>query len=259
MMRETLVKRIEHYTTAPALVLSFTMLCALIVPLAVHLPPSIEKIDDRVGWAAWLLFATEYAIRLYAALDRKAFFRENLTDLAVIASVLPIPLVAGNAAAFSFVRACRVFIVAFEIGKDISHLCRARNVPYAIAIVALAIVTCGVLAYHFESTVKGANITDPGDGMWWALTTITTVGYGDRYPVTWHGRFIATVLMFIGIAFTGIISAALVSVFLRKTEDEVEEEDLKFEERVQHAIAVELQPIRAKLDAIAETLKTKGT
>jgi voltage-gated potassium channel len=254
---KSLLKRIEHHTTAPALVLSFTILCTLIIPLIVHLPDATGKLVDRIGWGAWLLFTLEYLVRLYVATDRRAFVRENYTDLVMVLAALPTPLVAHNPTAFSSLRALRVLVVAFEIGKDVSHLCRARNVPYALAIVALAVVTCGVLGYDFEARSKGANITDPGEGMWWAITTISTVGYGDKYPITWPGRFVAIVLMVVGIAFTGIISAALVSVFLRKTEMEVDEEDQKFEERVQRAVRTELAPLQAQLQSLLEVKHTE--
>jgi voltage-gated potassium channel len=254
---KSLVKQIEHHTTAPALVLSFAILCTLIIPLVVHLPEPAEKLADRIGWAAWALFTLEYCLRLFVATDRSAFVRENLTDLAMILVALPTPLVAGNETAFSVLRGIRVLIVAFEIGKDVSHLCRTRNVPYALAIVALAVITCGVLGFHFEHTHKGANILDPRDGMWWAVTTISTVGYGDMYPITWPGRFIAIVLMVVGIAFTGIISAALVSVFLRKTEMEVHDEDQKFEERVQRAVRNELAPLQAQLQSLVDANRPK--
>ncbi|HMD03622.1 MAG TPA: ion transporter, partial [Candidatus Baltobacteraceae bacterium] len=145
-----LVKRIEHYSTAPALFLSFVILCTLIVPIVIRLPGPNEKLWDRVGWIAWGLFTIEYLVRLTAATERKAFVRSNVTDLVVILSALPTPLVSGNQEALSALRAFRVLVMAFEIGKDIGNLCKARNVPYAIAIVVLAVVTCGVLGYHFE-------------------------------------------------------------------------------------------------------------
>ena len=252
-----MVQRIEAYTTAPALVLSFTILCTLIVPLMVDLPAASEKLFDRIGWIAWLLFSLEYLVRLRFAPDRRRFVRENLTDLAVILIALPTPLAVRDDSALAILRALRVLVMAFEIGKDISHLCKTRNVPYAIAIVLLAVVTCGVLGYHFEVKAKGANILDLGDGVWWALTTITTVGYGDKYPVTLPGRLVAIALMVVGIAFTGIISAALVQIFLRRTEIEVEEEDRRFEERVQRAVHAELAPLKEQLATLLEAAKRK--
>jgi voltage-gated potassium channel len=59
--------------------------------------------------------------------------------------------------------------------------------------------------------LPGANITSFGDAMWWALTTVTTVGYGDRYPVTPEGRVIGGVLMVVGIATMGAVTAAIAS------------------------------------------------
>ncbi|HMD02277.1 MAG TPA: hypothetical protein VKG44_04860, partial [Candidatus Baltobacteraceae bacterium] len=66
------------------------------------------------------------------------------------------------------------------------------------------------------------------------------------------------VLMVVGIAFTGIISAALVSIFLKKTSDQVDEEDRLFEERVRRAIATELTPLRAQLESMREVIDPKG-
>lgn len=60
-----------------------------------------------------------------------------------------------------------------------------------------------------EQDHAGANITTFGDALWWATTTVTTVGYGDRYPVTTPGRFIAVVLMLVGIAVVGTVTGSV--------------------------------------------------
>lgn len=60
-----------------------------------------------------------------------------------------------------------------------------------------------------EQAAPGANIKTPGDALWWAATTVTTVGYGDRYPVTTQGRLIAVALMVVGIAMVGAITASV--------------------------------------------------
>jgi voltage-gated potassium channel len=60
-----------------------------------------------------------------------------------------------------------------------------------------------------ERDAEGANITTFGDAVWWAATTVTTVGYGDRYPVTTEGRVIAVALMVAGIATVGAVMASI--------------------------------------------------
>lgn len=67
-----------------------------------------------------------------------------------------------------------------------------------------------------ERTAQGATITTVGDATWWAATTVTTVGYGDRYPITGQGRLVAVALMVTGMALLGVITAAIASWFVEK-------------------------------------------
>ena len=77
-----------------------------------------------------------------------------------------------------------------------------------------------------ERNSPDANIKTFGDGLWWAATTVTTVGYGDRFPTTPLGRLIAVVLMLVGIALLGVITATIATWFvgrLQVVEEEVAE------------------------------------
>jgi voltage-gated potassium channel len=71
-----------------------------------------------------------------------------------------------------------------------------------------------------ERGKPGATINSIGDGFWWAITTLTTVGYGDIYPTTTHGRFIAVGLMVSGICVLGFISATVAAWFVKMTQDD---------------------------------------
>ena len=66
-----------------------------------------------------------------------------------------------------------------------------------------------------ERAVEGSNIHNFGDGLWWAVTTITTVGYGDRYPTTTEGRLLAVLLMIMGISLVGVITASVAAWFVK--------------------------------------------
>ena len=103
---------------------------------------------------------------------------------------------------------------------------RAENTALAAGLVALLLVTfCSIAVLNFED-VPGANILTPEDALWWAATTITTVGYGDRYPVTTEGRVVAVVLMSAGVALFGTLSAYLAKWFITPEVDQSSDREL---------------------------------
>jgi voltage-gated potassium channel len=69
-----------------------------------------------------------------------------------------------------------------------------------------------------EQDASGANITTFGDALWWSATTVTTVGYGDLFPVTTTGRFVAVALMLVGIACIGAITAGVAAWLVAQVE-----------------------------------------
>jgi voltage-gated potassium channel len=71
-----------------------------------------------------------------------------------------------------------------------------------------------------ERDVEGSNIKTFDDGLWWAVTTVTTVGYGDRFPTTSEGRILAVMLMLVGISLVGVITASVASWFVRLSQEE---------------------------------------
>ena len=80
-----------------------------------------------------------------------------------------------------------------------------RRILYIIVFSAMAVTLGAVAEYLVESTDPEAKITDIGDAFWWAIVTVTTVGYGDLYPVTPGGKIVASMMMIIGIAILGVL------------------------------------------------------
>jgi voltage-gated potassium channel len=78
----------------------------------------------------------------------------------------------------------------------------------------MVIFACAALATVAERSAHGGNIHNFGDGLWWAVVTVTTIGYGDHYPVTAFGQGVAVVLMLVGIGLIGILTAAVASYFV---------------------------------------------
>lgn len=122
-------------------------------------------------------------------------------------------------------RAARIFRVlrvlrairATRVVASLAVRYRARNAFLAAALVLMLMVfTCSVGALHFEGDA-GGNIRTAPDALWWAISTVTTVGYGDLYPVTWEGRLIATLLMLTGVGVFSSLAGAMSSLFLAPT------------------------------------------
>jgi voltage-gated potassium channel len=97
---------------------------------------------------------------------------------------------------------------------------RGHNTLLAASLVALlAIFAASLAVLHFETT-GDSNIRTAEDAMWWAFTTVTTVGYGDHYPVTSEGRMVAATLMAVGVGVFGTIAGGLASWFSHPTESD---------------------------------------
>ena len=103
------------------------------------------------------------------------------------------------------------------------------------------------LMLEAERHAPDATITTGGDALWWALTTVTTVGYGDTYPVTGEGRVIAAVLMLVGIALFGSMSAIITSKLILPKETK-DHEEMRREVRALHAEIKELRDELRKVD-----------
>jgi voltage-gated potassium channel len=86
--------------------------------------------------------------------------------------------------------------------------------------VAIIVFACAGLVLSFEAHAKGTNIHGFSDALWWAIVTVTTVGYGDRFPVSAGGRGVAVVLMLVGIGLIGVLTATVASYFVEQKADE---------------------------------------
>ncbi|MFD0901906.1 potassium channel family protein [Actinomadura sediminis] len=144
-------------------------------------------------------------------------------------------------------RLVQVIMVLGLVNKHASTTLRASVSRYA-AVAAVLIVFCAALAVlDAERGAPDAVITTFPDALWWAATTVTTVGYGDLYPVTMGGRLVASVLFTAGIALLGVVTATLASWFVEKF-NEGQESAAATRQQVAE-LAAEVRSLRAELAA----------
>lgn len=160
----------------------------------------LELVSDAIYW----LFAIDVVMRLiYIGKDILTwagvigFVRENW--LALLALLLP---------AFRALRVLRVVIVLRGLQPFLRT--RSSRVGTIVGVTfPLILYTAALSVLEAERYAEGANITNFLDALWWAIASVTTVGYGDRFPVTADGRLIATFLMVIGIGLFSALTALL--------------------------------------------------
>jgi len=156
----------------------------------------------------WVLFVIDYVVRLILAKPRWRWFFRHIPDLLIVALPFLRPL-----------RLLRLIALIGVLQRVAGNALRGRVAIYVVVTASLVVFTAALAELNAEQYAVGARITSFGDALWWAIVTITTVGYGDFVPVTEIGRLIAVGLMISGIALLGVVTATLASWFVERVND----------------------------------------
>lgn len=209
---------------------------------------------DVALWAVWGVFVVDYFVRVTLARRRLWFVARHPIDLLIVLAPF-----------FRFLRLLRLLSAVATLGRVMRDDLRGRVGTYLIATVSLLSFVAALGVYEAERDAPEASITTFGDALWWVLTTITTVGYGDRYPVTVEGRLVAAGLMIAGIAVLGTVTAAIATWFLEQVgaRDASEAVSTAVETRAESAAGVEeilseLRSLRARLDELERLRSAPG-
>lgn len=159
----------------------------------------------------------EYAIRVYLAEERSRFIKRHPIDLIIIV-VPPIGLF----------HVITTFSITAYFLRKARNLFLQKNAWFLLTMAPLMIIVSSVLMYEVESKVKGSTIKSFTDSLWWAVTTMSTVGYGDKYPVTNTGRAIATLTIIAGVSLIGMLTAEIAVIFIGTREQEETNDKINF-------------------------------
>jgi len=143
---------------------------------------------EIVSFCIWLVFAIDVLVRLAISSNLRIFLKSNWLE--ILALTLP------------FLRVLRVFRVVLAL-RGIKGFVQNRassTGAYVLMLVPLSWFTGAIAVLDAESSNPDALISNLREALWWSLATITTVGYGDKYPTTLEGQLVAAVLMVTGIA-----------------------------------------------------------
>ncbi|MBX7269368.1 potassium channel family protein [Micromonospora sp. Llam7] len=231
----------ERLTAAPLTVLSVMFLVVYAAPiLDPDLDPTWRAACTATTVAVWLLFWADIIVRLGLATDRRRFVRGHLFDLVVLALPILRPL-----------RAVRLIMIVLTINRRTEVWARGRLAVYVAATTALLVLVSALAVLDAERFAAEANITSFDDALWWSTVTITTVGYGDYYPVTTMGRFVALGLMIGGIGLIGFVTGSLATWIVERVSAAADKPAAVTSDDVA-ALRAEIAALRRRLGTDAE-------
>jgi len=195
------------------LVLTVYVLIAILIDTFFTLPPETSRILRIIDDLVCAFFFIEFIIRFYQAENKWKFMRWGWIDL--VASI-PTFTYFRAGRALRLIRLLRI-VRAFRTTKDFVHHIfgnKAQGTFTMVAVLAVLLVIFSSIGVLQAEQGADSNIKTAEDALWWSYVTITTVGYGDRFPVTTEGRLIGVVLMTAGVGLFGTFSGFIASWFV---------------------------------------------
>ncbi|TWI56544.1 voltage-gated potassium channel [Pseudomonas duriflava] len=218
------------------LVLSFYVLGALIVDLTLTLPPEISRLLNYLDIIVCVFFFVDFCIRFSAAPNKWRFMRWGWLDL-----LASIPAAGFQSAKlFRVVQMLRLLraIKSIQLIWRLLFRNKAEGIVASAATATLLLVAFGAITMLMvEAPNPESSINTAEEALWWAFVTVTTVGYGDFYPVTTLGRIVAVLLMIAGVGLFGSFAAYIGSLVLSDKDEKDSHEQKADREMIRLLIA----------------------
>ena len=214
--RHDLVDRIERVTKFPMALLGVAWLVIAILVVTTDVNGSASRVLVGGLFVLWVIMLVEYLVRLVVTPDPLGYLRRRWVEPATV--VMP-PLQGWHVVGIE-----KMTLLMREGELRVEAILKHHSL-FRVLIAATATLFLGAwLVLLFEENAKGSNIHDYPNALWWAIVTVTTVGYGDRYPISEGGRVVAVILMLVGIGLIGVLTATVASVFIKEHTDANKEE-----------------------------------
>lgn len=250
MTRQELEQKWDRVTGVPLLVLAFVFLAFYAAPIInPDLDPKLIAFLDVSQTVIWALFIIDFVGRFTLAEKKLPFLKRNVIEL--IAVVLPF---------FRPLRALRLLSVATIGFRRFGGKLRERVTFYVFGAAFMLWFITGLAVTEAERGIEGANIANVWQGWWWSFITMATVGYGDKFPITPEGQWVAVIIVLTGIALLGTISAFLASWFIdnvEKVETEILEDTVKANQTISELLT-EVQSLRKEVQKLSKQTSSKN-
>ncbi|MGO9344125.1 MAG: ion channel [Acidimicrobiales bacterium] len=252
--RHELVDRMEQVTKYPVAILGMVWLVLAIAILTKNINGSASEFLVGSLFAVWAILLAEYLIRLVVTPDRRGYLKRRWVE--------PVTVVLPPFQGWHVLGIERMTLLVHEGELRVESILRHHSLFRVLIAAAMTLFLGAWLVLLFEERTKGSNIHSYPDALWWAIVTVTTVGYGDRFPVSAGGRAVAVVLMLLGIGLIGVLTATVASVFVKEHTDANKEELKKSHADLGQQLAVisdRLADVERRLGATPDELTRVDT
>ena len=200
------------------LILSLYVLVSLVVTTFFSLTPEVHKILLQIDNFICIIFLIDFFYRFYKAPSKLKFLKWGWVDFISSIPFIDFLRVGRLLRLLRLLRILRAFKSVKHIAEHV-YKDKSKGLLSTVAVIAFLMVLFSSVSILQVETAPNSNIKTAEDALWWSYTTLTTVGYGDKYPVTTEGRLIAAVLMTTGVALCGTFAGYIASFLLSKKED----------------------------------------
>jgi voltage-gated potassium channel len=244
--RAQLLEKFERITEVPMLVLAGFVVPIVVVPWVRDLTRPLDATFESAFWLLWGVFAADFAIRTYLAEYKTAYMARHWYDILIVAA----PAFELASPSFGIVRASRLLrllrllrMVPFLArGLDsLRRMAHRRGLQYVVVAAFGAMAATTMAVYFVERSQDESTIRSVTDALWWAVATMTTVGYGDVTPRSDVGRGLAVFLMILGISLFSWVTANIAAFLVESSGGD--------------ETSVTLNDLMAKLESLEQELR----
>ena len=251
--RHELVDRIEQVTKYPMALMGIAWLIVAIIILTTDVKGSASISLVAALFLLWAIMLAEYLVRLVITPDSRGYLKRRWAE--------PVTVVVPVFQSWHLIGIEKTSLLLHEGRLRLEAILKHHSLFRVLIAACATLLTGSWLVLLFEENAKGSNIHSYPEALWWAVVTVTTVGYGDRYPVSAGGRVVATVLMLTGIGLIGVLTATVASVFIKEHTDANKETFKKGHADLGQQLAVisdRLADLERRLGATADEVSSIG-
>lgn len=236
-------KRVGRQFEIPMLVVAIWIVIEWYANLKGVFPQTYAYITDLI---IWLFFVTETLTLTYLTNDKLHYLRTNWINLLVI--FMGLPVIWGVSSYAGILRSLRLLLLAaifVNLSDTIRQVLSRNHLGITLVIAVIIVMLSGILIAGIDPNIKTI-----WDGLWWALVTVTTVGYGDVVPVSAAGKLFGALLILLGIGLFSLLTASFSAFFVSKEEQK--------EKHIEKQTLEKLNSIEKKLIELERTINKRA-